>query len=365
MSRKRRAKGAGGLYRREYSLYWWMRVSINGCEHRESTRKTNWNDAMKVLNARIAAIRGGTAQPSSGGVRVAPLLDGLSADYELHERASTKTVQGHIKVLKAALGSRRAADVGYADLQALAIQWQKDDLTNATINRRMAALRRAFRLGRRAGLIKEVPEFPSFRENNVRQGFVEESDMVRFLGYLPDDGLRDFVQWLATTGMRRGEAMKLKWSYLHKTSTGLELRIPGSDTKNRRDRVIPIVGDLAPIVQRRRKARRFECPLIFHRDGKRIWEFRKSWRSAAKAAGCAIPLPHDLRRSAIRTLRLSGVDRETAKKISGHVTDSVFQRYNIVTTGDVANALKRATQYRHATVAKGMQKREKRQTEGH
>src|SRR5437899_727684 len=110
MSRNRRAKGEGSLFRHKGSRYWWMRFTINGKEYRESTKKTNWNEAIKVLNARVRAIRAGKEKPNQGGVRVNDLLDGLAKDYELHERASSHTVEGHIRVLRKALGTRRAAE---------------------------------------------------------------------------------------------------------------------------------------------------------------------------------------------------------------------------------------------------------------
>src|SRR5712692_8325634 len=105
---------------------------------------------------------------------------------------------------------------------------------------------------------------------------------------------------------------------------------------------MPIVGKLREIIHRRRKSRRLDCEYIFHRDGRRIWEFRKSWSKAAEAAGVDL-LPHDLRRSAIRNLVHAGVDQATALKISGHLRADVFRRYQIVTTEDQARALERVT----------------------
>jgi integrase len=50
---------------------------------------------------------------------------------------------------------------------------------------------------------------------------------------------------------------------------------------------------------------------------------------------------HDLRRSAARNLSQAGVPREIAKKVTGHLSDSMWDRYNIVVTNDVREALEK------------------------
>ena len=50
---------------------------------------------------------------------------------------------------------------------------------------------------------------------------------------------------------------------------------------------------------------------------------------------------HDFRRSAARNLIKMGVTKEIAKKITGHKTEAMFDRYAIQNTDDVATALRK------------------------
>jgi hypothetical protein len=50
---------------------------------------------------------------------------------------------------------------------------------------------------------------------------------------------------------------------------------------------------------------------------------------------------HDLRRSAIKNLMNVGVNEKVAMKISGHKTRDVFDRYHIIDTEDVVDAMRR------------------------
>jgi hypothetical protein len=64
------------------------------------------------------------------------------------------------------------------------------------------------------------------------------------------------------------------------------------------------------------------------------------WRKALTEA--KLPsgrLFRDLRRSAVRSLIRAGVDQQTAMRVSGHKTTTMFQRYNILEPEQTAAAL--------------------------
>jgi integrase len=60
-----------------------------------------------------------------------------------------------------------------------------------------------------------------------------------------------------------------------------------------------------------------------------------------KEAGVPDLLLHDLRRTAIRNLVRAGISKHVAKQISGHSTDSIFDRYDITDEQDWADAARK------------------------
>ena len=141
---------------------------------------------------------------------------------------------------------------------------------NGTINRELALLRRAFKLGRMATPPKCVPA-PHFRllaENNARKGFFEHEAFLAVRRELPEE-IRPVITFAYFTGCRKGEIVKLRWSQvdLAERIVGLE---PG-ETKNDEARTIPLVADLYEMLKLQRETRDEYFPecggeIRFHRQ---------------------------------------------------------------------------------------------------
>jgi hypothetical protein len=62
-------------------------------------------------------------------------------------------------------------------------------------------------------------------------------------------------------------------------------------------------------------------------------------------AGCDGRLFHDLRRTGVRNLIRAGVPRAIAMLVSGHKTESVFERYNIIAGNELEEALHKMSRH--------------------
>jgi integrase len=152
----------------------------------------------------------------------------------------------------------------------------------ATVNREVATLGRMLSLAVGAGKLSRKPRFSMLEENNVRQGFLEHAAFLALKGKLPEH-LQPLVEFLYLSGWRKSEGLKLEWRDVD--LTGKVVRLRSENSKNKEARVLPITGRLLEMIQERAKARRLDCPYVFHVKGKKIGEFRKSWQTACVAGG--------------------------------------------------------------------------------
>ena len=326
---------------------WWIRYSVNGTRREESSRSESQRKAERLLRRRIEELgKGRRIDPTAEHrVRMADLLDALKTDYQINGRRSVRSLGFRLAALREAFGDVKALDVTAARVAHYVNERLTVGKARATVNRELSALKRALTLAVEQDRLSSVPKIKMLTEAAPRQGFVNPGDFAVIVDALPGE-LRDLARFGYLTGWRVGEIVTLAWSDVDREGQRIALRREHS--KNGQPRVIPFVATLTEIIERRWAAREYRAaagpgisPLVFHRSGQPIRDFRGAWRTACTTAKMPGLLFHDLRRSAVRNLVAAGVDQAVAMRITGHKTVSVFQRYRIVADDDVRAALER------------------------
>src|SRR5208282_559768 len=256
----------------------------------------NLADARRLLKKRIADAQSGKPMgPQVEKTTFADLAKILIDDLKANGRKIKKR-HAPLEHAREFFGdSELARNITTDRLTAFIAHRQEERAANATINRSLAALRRAFNLAKRAGRVVDVPYFPMLREDNAREGFLEQGQFLALRAELPDD-LKGIVTFLWLTGWRVGEALTLGWDSVYADA----IRLKATNSKNKHGRELPLVGELKEVIAHARASRTLDCPTVFSRDGKPIKSFVAAWRTACKDAGLGAVRVHDLRRSAAR-----------------------------------------------------------------
>ena len=328
------------IFQRARSPFWWIRYTPPGQKQRsESTGTSDYNQAVLYYQRRLGELATGKYPGLAvERIRFRDLADALIEDYIVNEKRSLPETKLRLKKhVLPAFGHLRAAEFGTAHLNRYIKQRLKDGARHATVNRELSVVRRAFQLAAQHDppRVARVPYVPRLKENNVRTGFLEDDKYDLLYGELPEE-LKPVLMALYHWGNRISELTWLQWPQVD--LRGLEVRLNPGTTKNDEGRVLPIYDQLAewfPLAKEIRDQKYPDCPWVFHREGKRIKNFRKSWANACAAAGVPGLRPHDLRRTAVRQMSRAGIIEKVIMQVTGHKTRNIFDRYNIVSRRDL------------------------------
>lgn len=336
---RRKTDGSGTIYKR--GDIWWVKIRVDGRPVYESSKSTKKADAIKLRDKMLAQKhRGEISGGAPDRVLIGELLDDvLKSDIKpstryVWEKVIEKNIRPFFGKVKAQRLSTDHMDK-YRDLR------KTEGRSDATVNRELSILRTAFHNARKRTppKVNSVPYFPMVAETNIRKGFLSDEQYARLRDELPAE-LKPLFVTAYVTGMRRGEITAIQWPQVD-FEAGL-ITLEKGETKNDEPRSVPILeGDMRDLLTTARKERDEnwpESPWVFARQGEPIKDFRWAWEEACKRAGVPDLNFHDLRRTAVRNMRRAGVPQVVRMKISGHKTDSMERRYNIVDTEDLSIA---------------------------
>lgn len=375
----------GSVYLRKGSKKYWIKYVQHGRVIRESTETENIADARRQLRTREGdVVKGIPVDPDAGRITFEEAAADLLNDYAMNGKKTLDDVRRRIKKhLVPYFGNRRMVVITTADLRAYVAKRRAEGsavrqrrkgkhavapdtpedrraVSSAEINRELAVLKRMFSLAIQAGKLTYKPHFPMLQENNVRVGFLEHEHYLAILTHLPAC-MRPVVTFAYITGWRiNSELLPMEWRQVDLKAG--EVRLDPGTTKNREGRLFYLTSELKELLSDQRKAanriqrdKHMIVQHVFFHDGTTLdgdpaflagqsiapSGFYHAWCRARTPAGRPDSIPHDLRRTAVRNMIRAGIPERVAMKLSGHKTRSVFDRYNIVSDGDLRHAAKR------------------------
>jgi integrase len=334
----KRSWGSGSVFQRGST--WWIAYRVNGKLHRESAETDIKQKAQNKLKDRLMGIHGGTFDPNCRNTTIADLYAILHNDYFINQKSSIEEVARNWKNhLGPFFGHAKASQISYQMVGRYIEERQKKGAANGTCNRELSNLKRAFHLGLRSGVVSRMPVFPSkLAENNVRTGFVEPEQYSKLANATAKTGLwfRAIFEVGYTWGWRKEEVLGLRVQQVDLKARTVRLNV--GETKNKEGRLAVMTKPLYELLKLCVEGKKPTDHVFTRECGKRVLDFRGAWEIACTESGCPNLLFHDLRRTAVRNMVRAGIPESIAMKISGHKTRSVFERYNIVSEKDIAEA---------------------------
>jgi integrase len=337
---------------------WWIKYHVGGRPQCVSSNSEKREDAKRLLKTREGdVVRGVPITASVGRVTFEDAAAALINDYTTNRRRSLRVVELRLKKhLTSFFGHRRLMAITTADVRAFTARRHTAGAANASINRDLILLKRMCTLAMQADKLTVRPYIPLLNESNIRKGFFEPEQFQRVKHHLPVH-MQPIVEFAYITGWRTpSEILTLEWRLVDLKAG--EVRLDPGTTKNDDGRVFPFTSELRRVLEaqhgvaeRLKKAGVISPSVFFYTIGKKTGQqitesaFNKAWRKARVPAGCPARIPHDFRRTAVRNLVRAGVPERVAMLLTGHKTRAVFERYNIVSSGDLRDAARRLDRY--------------------
>ncbi len=361
-------RGLKPVQKSDGKTWWQARLYHQGKEWRSVAVPTK-KEAREIYTAKKASFREAEYFPAiyqakqAQHVTVADLMALVVADYRRQGHRTLGECVNMASFWTTLAGTKKASEITGNTLTGWTDTWLAEGLAPSTINNRMDKLLRGYALACHADppLLFSRPRWKKLNPGPPRSGWMEWMTFERVRMELPSY-VRVPITIAYWTGMRIGEILSLRWAqivFAHDRRVAIHL----DRTKNKDLRTVVWTGDLYQVLEEWRTITSQLaplCPWVCHRGGSRIQTIDTAWKSACVKLGLAAgtwmkgrgywmgyrgPLLHDFRRTAVRNMDRAGVSRDIARKISGHKTDSIFSRYNIVSEEDLAEAGAKVVDY--------------------
>ncbi len=336
-------KQTPGLFKRGDA--WHIDKYICGQRIRESTGTSALEEAEKYLARRIDILR----QAQIYGVRPKRSFIQAATKYllENQHKASITNEANIIQQLIPYIGSLNLEGVHMGSLQTFIELRRNSKVKARTINYGLQVVRQILNLAAGEWLdengltwLDNAPKIKLLPEHDKRKAYplsFEEQD--KFFAALPTN-LRRMALFAVNTGCRDREICGLRWQWEIETPYGSVFVIPGTNVKNREDRLV-ILNRIAREVINEVRGQHSE--FVFTHRGKPFYRMMtSSWKKKRVNIGLPLVRVHDLKHTFGRRLRAAGVSLEDRQDLLGHKNGRITTHYSAAELNNLIIAANKA-----------------------
>jgi len=264
----------------------------------------------------------------------------LEKNYSKHTASAyEKDIQSFIDFCTGEFGLNDISNVDYNLIRSWIVSLVNENLSNRSVNRKVASLKAYYKFLQRIGEIATNPlvKHKALKTSKKIEVPFSEEEMQRILSQLPFDddfeGKRDklIIDLLYTTGIRRSELINLK---IHDVDlSGKSLKVLG---KRNKERIVPLLSPTSDLfttylVLRNELEKIVDKEYIFlTKSGNKIYEtlvYRIINGYFSKVSSKVKKSPHILRHTFATHLLNKGADLNSVKELLGHSSLASTQVY--------------------------------------
>ena len=293
--------------------------------------------------------------PDPPDLKILKHLIDYTTEHEWSDTKSCRQLNQNAIIVGKALGlDRDIGTVNVFEINEMITEFRQRGNTNSTINRKLAALSKLFTTAIDLELITKKPRIRKLREkaNNIRWYTDEELKAIEeFLAPTGDWRLNPerfqdkeesalyfahLVRFLADTGLRLGEAERLRWDDIFDNSPFVTVW----ESKNGKPRSVPLtkaaknaLDSLAAHPELSPGKGPFDRSRTHHQNCWKVVREHMGWLEDKQA------VMHTLRHTFISRLVQKGVNLVTIKELAGHKSIDVTMRYAHLAPDNLQSAI--------------------------
>lgn len=316
------------LYKRPSSDCWQIKFSLNGRTIRRSSQTSDKRLAERIEHQAREEILKAELEGHK-----APFSWDQATSLWCEEKRDKRSLDTDLVIFKSMAEDFDGLDV--KDLTAKVVSKYRTKIANrasqSTANRHMALLRSVLRRLERIEIIDRAPSIEMFSLEVKETAWISPEKIVEVLDALPDYA-RDIAEFAVLTGLRRGNVLGLKWSWVDLVRSIAV--VPAISAKGKRTIPVPLSEPAKTILERRVGIHE---EYVFTGPGRQfganvgvvgpLSTIKLQWAAATKEAGVPSLRFHDLRHAWASFHMMNETPDRVLQALGGWSSPKMLERY--------------------------------------